>query len=131
MPVEKLFFSFHVGMRSLLSLIVTRGNAKLCDLAHKLRDRLRPRVRGAKVYLLLDAAAAQNTDSLLRLADAPEQVTIVRTPRRPTYRRQWEKLPASAWQRLQEPGSYTAAPPKVIHIAETVTRLRDTRQGPA
>ena len=131
MPVEKLFFSFHVGMRSLLSLIVTRGSAKLCDLAHKLRDRLRPRVRGAKVYLLLDAAAAQNTDSMLRLADAPEQVAIVRTPRRPTYRRQWDKLPASAWQRLEEPGSYTVAPPKVIHVAQTVTRLRDTRQGPA
>jgi hypothetical protein len=117
-------------MRSLLALIVSRGNGKLCDLAHKLRDRLRPRVRGATVYLLLDAGAAQNTDSLLRLADAPDQVTIVRTPRRPTYRLQWEKLPASAWQRLEEPGPYAAAPPKVIHVAETVTQLRDTRERP-
>lgn len=131
MPVEKLFFSFHVGMRSLLSLIVTRGNGKLCDLAHKLRDRLRPRVRGAKVYLLLDAGAAQNTDSLLRLAEAPDQITLVRTPRRTPYQRQWQKLPAAAWQRIEEPGPYAAAPPKVIHVAETVTVLRDTRQRPA
>ena len=130
MPVEKLFFSFHLGMRSLLSLIVTRGNGKLCLLAHKLRDRLRPRVRGATVYLLLDAGAAQNTDSLLRLVEVPDQITIVRTPRRPAYRRQWEKLPASAWQRLEEPGPYSAAPPKVIHVAQTVTQLRDTRQRP-
>lgn len=131
MPIEKLFFSFHVGLRCLLSLVVTRGDGKLCQLAHKLCQRLRPRVRGSTVWLLLDAGAAQNTDSLLRVADAPNQVTIARTPRRPAYRRQWEKLPASAWQRLEEPGPYTAAPPKVIHIAETVTKLRDTRQGSA
>lgn len=131
MPIEKLFFSFHVGLRCLLSLVVTRGNGKLCQLAHKLCQRLQPRVRGATVYLLLDAGAAQNTDALLRLAHRPKQVTIARTPRRTAYRRQWEKLPATAWQRLQEPGPYTAAPPKVIHIAETITQLRDTRQGPA
>ena len=131
MPIEKLFYSFHVTMRSLLSLIVTPGDAKLCDLAHKLYERLRARVRGARVYLLLDAGAAQNTDSLLRLSDKPNQVTVVRTPRRPAYRKKWEKLPASAWQQLQEPGPYKAAPPKIIHIAETVTSLRDTRKGPA
>ena len=75
--------------------------------------------------------AAQHTDSLLSLAETPNQITLVRTPRRPSYRKQWQKLPAAAWQRIQEPGPYTAAPPKVIYIAQTVTQLRDTRSRPA
>lgn len=131
MPVEKLFFSFHIGLRALMSLVVTAGHAALCPLAQQLMARLRPRLKGAKVWLLLDAGAATKTNSLLTLAQTPNQVTVVRTPRRKSYRRSWQKLPASAWQRLEEKGPYTAAPSKVIHVAETVTQLRDTRQRKA
>lgn len=131
MPVEKLFFSFHVGLLALLSLVVTRGSGTLVQMAHKLLSRLRPRVRGAKVFVLLDAGAAQQTQALLELVCVPQQVTLVRVPRRPAYRRARETLSASAWQRIEEPGPYAAAPPKVIHIAQTVTWLRDERTQPA
>jgi len=81
--------------------------------------------------VLLDAGAAQQTKALLDLVCVPQQVTLVRVPRRPAYRRAWEKLPASAWQRIEEPGPYAAAPPKVLHLAQTVTWLRDERTTPA
>lgn len=127
MPVEKLTFSFHVGLRSLLSLVVSPGDAKLTDLAKTLLARLRARLRGAPVCLLLDAGAAQDTNSLLSLTDAKKQVTLVRAPRRPHYVDAWKRIPEPAWQRLEEPGPFVAAPPKIIHIAETTTALTDSR----
>jgi hypothetical protein len=127
MPVEKLTFGFHVGLRSLLSLVVTPGDAKLVDLAKTLLQRLRARLRGAPVCVLLDAGAAQDTHALLSLVDAPKQVTLVRTPRRPRYVADWKRIPEQAWQRLEEPGPFVAAPPKIIHITETTTKLPDTR----
>jgi hypothetical protein len=85
---------------------------------------LRRRAGGALIRLLLDAGAAKNHDELLEIADHPRQVTIVRTPRRKVYREAWAALPDSAWTRLEEPGRYTKAPPKIIHIAETTMAVR-------
>lgn len=127
MPVEKLTFSFHIGLRSLLSLVVSPGDAKLTDLAKTLLHRLRARLRGAPVCLLLDAGAAQDTNALLSLTDAHKQVSLVRTPRRPHCVAAWKRIPEAAWQRLEEPGPFVAAPPKTIHITETTTPLSDTR----
>ena len=126
MPAEKLFFSFHVGLWALLSLCVTAGDGKLCLLAQS-SARLAPRVRGAKVWLLLDAGAAQHTDSLLTLAETPNQLTLVRTPRRPSYRKQWQNCPlrpGSGWRSLAPPPRC----PRSSSIAQTVTQLRDTQK---
>ncbi len=127
MPVEKLTFSFHVGLRSLLSLVVSPGDAKLTDLAKALLARLRARLRGASVCVLLDAGAAQDTNALLSLTDAKKQVTLVRVPRRPHYVAAWKRIPEAAWQRHEEPGPFVVAPPKIIHIAQTTTALTDSR----
>ena len=54
----------------------------------------------------------------------PQQVTLVRVPRRPAYRKAWEKLPSGTWTYLEEPGPHKAAPPKVVHLAETTTHLK-------
>lgn len=124
MKVEKLFFPFDIASRKLLPLIVTAGDSSLGEVTRKLLTSLRRRTRGGPVRVILDAGAAQNHDVLLELADHPNQITLVRTPRRPTYRKAWEQLPSKAWQRLEEPGRYTNAPPKVIHIAETTTRVK-------
>jgi hypothetical protein len=124
MKVEKLFFPFDLGARRLVSLIVTRGNARLAHVAAKLLARIRRKARGRTIRVILDAGAAHDHAALLALVDRPRQVTLVRVPRRPAYRRAWEQLPAERWTRYQEPGPHTHAPPKIIHIAETVTALR-------
>lgn len=127
MKVEKLFFSFHCGLRALLSLQVTRGSGKLVELADTLLARLRPRLRGALLYVYLDAAAGKDTGALLTLAQRPKQVLIVRVPRRPSYVQAWQKLPPAAWQPYQEAGPYKGAPPTCIQVAETTTLLSDKR----
>lgn len=127
MPVEKLTFSFHIGLRALLSLVVSPGDAKLADLAKTLLHRLRARLRGAPVCVLLDAGAAKDTHSLLSLTDAKKQISLVRTPRRPHYVAAWKRILKDAWQRIEEPGPFVAAPPKIVHLAETITTLTDAR----
>lgn len=129
MPVEKLTFSFHVGLRALLSLVVSPGDAKLTDLAKTLLQRLRARLRGAPVCVLLDAGAAKDSNALLSLTEAKGQVTLVRAPRRPHYVAAWKRIPQEAWQRLEAPGPFVAAPPKVIHLTQTSTALTDTRNA--
>jgi len=124
MKVEKLFFPFDVVARNLLPPIVTRGNASLSSLTRKLLPSLRRRARGAPIRLILDAGAANNHDELLELVDHPRQVTLVRTPRRRSYRKTWAALPNNAWTRLEEPGPYNSAPPKVIHIAQTTMLVK-------
>lgn len=131
MKVEKLFYPFSVGGRKLLSLIVTRGNAGLAAISQKLLVPLRRRARGRTLRVILDAGAAQDHQALLALAQHPRQVTLVRVPRKPAYRQRWAKLPASAWQRLEEPGPFTKAPPKAIHVAETRMQLGSSSKDPA
>jgi len=124
MKIEKLFFPFDIASRKLLPLIATAGDSSLGEITRKLLTSLRRRARGGPLRVILDAGAAQNHDVLLDLADHPNQVTLVRTPRRPAYRKVWEQLPHNSWKRLEEPGRYTGAPAKAIHIAETSTLVK-------
>lgn len=123
MRIEKVFCSFDVNSRKLLSVIVTRGNAKLCAISDKLLRRIRPRARGASVRTLLDAGAAANHTQLLALAHRPNQVTIVRAPRRPAYRKRWAAIPKDQWARYEEPGPFKAAAAKVVHLADIRMRV--------
>jgi hypothetical protein len=85
---------------------------------------LRRRARGAVLRVVVDAGAAKEYEALMELVAHRRQVTIVRVPRRPSYRKAWEKIPASKWRRLEEAGPYTGAPPKVVHLTETLTELK-------
>lgn len=123
MKIEKLFFSFQVATRQLLSLVVTRGNVGLASITAQMLPRLRRRARGAQIRLILDAGAAHKHVALLSLADHPNQVTLVRVPRRPVYRKAWQALPEACWTRFDEPGPHQAAAAKIIHIAETRTLI--------
>lgn len=129
MKVEKLFYPFSVGGRKLLSLVVTRGNSGLATVSRKLLTPLRRRARGRTLRVILDAGAAQDHKELLTLADHPRQVTLVRVPRRVAYRKRWAKLSEASWQRLEEPGPFKKAPPKVIHVAETRMQIGASKQG--
>ncbi len=127
MPVEMLYFSFHCSLRWLLGLRVTNGEGRLARVGAQLLAKLRPKLRGAQLRVLVDAGAAKNTNELLTLVDHPNQVTLARTPRRPSYLKAWKKLPAPLWQRREEAGPCVGAPPKVIHLTQTTTQLTDTR----
>ena len=124
MKIEKLTFAFHVETRRLISLVVSNGKAKLSHLAGQLMPSLRRRARGATIRLILDAGAAKNHDELLDIALQKNQVTLVRTPRRPSYRKAWQKIPVASWTEYQEAGPYRGAAPKKIAIAETTTTVR-------
>jgi hypothetical protein len=127
MKIEKLTFAFHTGTRQLLSILATRGHANLKEIAQRLLLALRRKTRGAQLRVVLDAGASQNHAQLFELVDHPRQVTIVRVPRRPTYRTQWLQLPKHQWCEAHEPGPYKAAPDKVIHFTDTTMKLRDAR----
>ncbi len=127
MKAEKLFFAFTVAGRRLLAMIATQGDRKLAEVAGKLLPTLRRRARGAVLTIILDAGAADNSKAIIDLARHRRQVTIVRTPRRPTYRKAWEAIPESRWTELEEAGPYKGAPAKVIHLTETRTILKYTK----
>ncbi len=131
MPVEKLFFSFHLGMRSLLSLIVTRGNGKLCLLAHKLRDRLRlPRARCHRIPAARRRRGQEIPTPCCGSSRFPTRSPSCVLRVAPLIDASGKSCPPRPQARLEEPGPYSAAPPKVIHVAQTVTQLHDTRQQP-
>jgi hypothetical protein len=124
MKIEKITFAFLTSTKTLLNCVVSRGHKGLSGLANKLLPQLRRKARGAQIRLILDAGAAKNNEEFLELADYPHQITIVRTPRRPSYRKAWKKIPTDQWREIEEKGPYNDAAPKVVYVAETVTRLR-------
>ena len=123
MKVEKLFFTFNVARRELISLISTPGDRSLAEVARQLPPALRRQSRGAPIRLIVDAGAAENHADLLRLIDHPNQVTIVRVPRRKAYRELWKKIPDQQWTMVLESGPFTHAALKVVYWAETLTRF--------
>lgn len=123
MKIEKLFYPFLIDGRKLLSLLVTRGNAGLAAISHKLLAGIHRQSRGRLVRVILDAGAAHNHQQLLALAAHPNQVTLVRAPRKKSYRERWAALPNEHWTRLEEPGPFKHAPTKIIHFAQTRTSL--------
>ncbi len=132
MRVEKLFFTFGIAGRFLLDLIVTRGNGTLVQAAKEMLTKLRRRVRSRTMRTVLDAGAAQNHGQLLDLVNENRRhVFLVRAPRRPAYRKRWQALPKESFTRYEEPGRYSTAPPKVIHVAETTTAIRADKRSPA
>lgn len=132
MRAEKLFFSFEVGLFSLLDLVVTPGNGRLARVTSKMVAALRARCPSAPLRLILDAGAAHSHKELLELADAKgNQVLLVRAPRRKAYLDRWKALPEHLFTDFDEPGRYTRAPPKRIHVTETRTSLRAGPREPA
>jgi hypothetical protein len=123
MKIEKLTFVFDVAGRVLHALVASPGDVSLAHLAQQLLAKMRRRTRGATLRVILDAGAAHSYNELLDLVSRPQQVTLVRVPRRPAYRAAWNALPAEVWTPLEEPGPYLDAPPKPIAIAETRTTI--------
>ena len=131
MRAEKLFFSFDIGARALADLIVTQGNGRLARVASKMLGSLRSRSPKGLLRVVLDAGAAQNHREMLELADQnQDQVVLVRAPRRKSYLARWKALPETSFAHYDEPGRYTGAPVKRIHVAELFTPVRADKNSP-
>jgi hypothetical protein len=131
MRAEKLFFSFDTAARTLLDLVVTPGNGRLAPVASKMLGALRARCRNSPLRAILDAGAAQNHGEMLEVADRnPNQVLLVRAPRRKAYLDRWKALPEELFTAYDEPGRYKGAPAKRIHVAQTTTAIRTAKGAP-
>jgi hypothetical protein len=125
MKVEKLFTGFDLHGRQFLQLWTTPGNVELYQVARRLARRLRRAGGGARLRLLLDAGAAKRDATVaVLLRQTPGVTILMRAPRHPDRMRRWRALPARAFQTHREPGPFTGAPPKLLRVAETRTRLK-------
>lgn len=123
MKSEKVFTAFVPATRQFLALAVTRGKASLAACALAVVRLVRQCARPKALRIILDAGAAQRHADLAALNRQRKTVFLVRVPRRPAYVTVWKTLPDTQFSRLEEPGPYTKAPPKVIHLVETRLRV--------
>lgn len=128
MRSEKLFFLHWPATRRFLLLLTTRAKKSLDTIADAFVQVVRTRARPKQLRLILDAGAAHSHAALARLDRHRKTVFLIRAPRRPTSVRDWKHLPASSFRRLEEPGRYKDAPPKVVHITETATAIKCIRR---
>jgi len=124
MKLEKLFAWFDVRGRQFLHLWAAVGTTELYQVARRAAQRLRRRCRGARLRVYLDAGASKDDRAVAALLrETPGVTVLVRAPRRRNLLQRWRALPAAAFQTVREPGPFTGAPPKVLRVAETRTRL--------
>lgn len=124
MRAEKLFYAFNTVSHTLIELVVTPGKSGLAGIAAKMLREVRARYRSGLLRVILDAGAAQSHRELLEVADQiPEQVLLVRAPRRPAYIEKWKNLPEESFTAYDEPGRYKGAPAKRIYVTETTTSI--------
>lgn len=124
MRAEKLSYLYWPKARRFLSLLVSRGNAKLVDLTIDFIRTLRRRVRLRQLRVIIDAGGSSSNDGLRRLDRFRKTVFLIRAPRRPGYVNAWKKLPRDRFTHHEEPGRFVGAKAKEIEIAETTTLIR-------
>lgn len=124
MRAEKLTYLYWPKARRFLSLLVSRGNAKLVDLTIHFLRTLRSRVRLRELRVIIDAGGSTSNDGLRRFDRFRKTVFLIRAPRRPGYVNAWKKLPRDRFTHHEEPGRFVGAKPKEIEIAETTTTIK-------
>jgi hypothetical protein len=125
MRAEKLSYLYWPQKRRFLSLLVSRGNAKLVDLTLDFIRTLRSRVRLRQLRVIIDAGASTSNEGLCRLDGFRKTVFLIRAPRRPGYVNAWKKLPRDRFTHHEEPGRFVGAKTKEIELAETTTTIKD------
>lgn len=124
MRAEKLSYLYWPRARRFLSLLVSRGNAKLVDLTIDFIHTLRARVRLRQLRVILDAGGSTSNDGLRRLERFRKTVFLIRAPRRPGYVNAWKKLPRDRFTHYKEPARFVGDKAKEIEIAETTTTIK-------
>jgi len=124
MRAEKLSYLYWPKERRFLSLLVSRGSAKLVDLTIDFVHTLRSRVRLGQLRVIIDAGGSTSNEGLRRLDRFRKTVFLIRAPRRPGYVNAWKKLPRDSFTQHEEPGRFVGAKAKEIAIAETTTTIK-------
>lgn len=123
MKLEQLYYFFDLIGERLLSLVVTPAAAELHQVMRSLARGILRRTRAAMVRVLLDAAASRSEAGLLRLMKTPGVQVVARAWRWPKYMNQWRAIPHERFTRHEEPSETKGEPPRVLEIANTVTRI--------
>jgi len=134
MRCEKLFYSYDLSSGRYLAVRATPGDWGLIDLAVPLTRQALACGRPDYLHAVFDAGAGQKDAGVRALWELvaqhhPRLDVTLRACRYPHRVRAWKALPSGLFVPSQEPGPYTAAPPKEIRLAETQTVLKD--EGPA
>jgi len=124
MRAEKVSYLYWPKARRFLSLLVSRGSAKLVDLTIDFVHTLRSRVRLGQLRVIIDAGGSTSNEGLRRLDRFRKTVFLIRAPRRPGYVNAWKKLPRASFTQRQETGRFVGAKAKEIEIAETTTTIK-------
>jgi hypothetical protein len=129
MHCEKLFYTYDIGSQRYLAVRATPGNWGLQELAVPLVRQTLACGRPYYLHAVFDAGAGASDAGVRGLwdlvaAEDPVLDVTLRACRYPHRVRQWQALPAAAFQSFAEAGRYVGAPPKEIRLAETVTLLK-------
>jgi hypothetical protein len=123
MKLEQLYYFFDLARNTLLSLTVTPAALGLHQVMRSLTEGILERTRAAAVRVLLDAAAAKDEAELVKLMATPRVEVVARAVRHPKYMKQWRAIPMSRWTAHEEPDETKDRPPRVLEVANTVTRI--------
>lgn len=123
MKLEHLYYFYDLEGHCLLRLTAAPGDRDLhrCMLA-EIR-RLKKDTGAARVRVLLDAAASKDEDLLLQLMREPGVEVLARAVRHRKYMRQWQAIPERQWVVYEQPDETRGRPPRLLEVANTVTRL--------
>ncbi len=127
MKLEQLYYFFDLARNTLLSLVVTPAAQELHQLMRPLVIGILARTRAAMVRIVLDAAALKGEPELLALMNTPGVEVVARAVRSQKYMKQWRAIPEGQWTRHEEPDETKGRPPRVLEVANTVTRIGPDR----
>jgi hypothetical protein len=127
MKLEQLIYFFDLARDTLVSLTVTPAAVELHQVMRSLVTEIAERTRAAMVRIVLDAAALKGETEFLALMSIPGVEVVARAVRSQKYMKQWRAIPESRWTSCEEPDETRGRPPRVLEVANTVTRIGPDR----
>lgn len=121
MKVERVYYFYDLDRQELAQLIPGSGKDEMSGWLSRMTSGFRRRFRPKEVTWLVDAAASQQDEALVKFLSGPDRA-IVRAPRRPYLMAQWRALPADRFEERWEP-SESKGKEKLLRVAETRTTL--------
>ena len=129
MRCEKLYYTYDVLKDRYLTVRATPGDIELRDMALPLTRQTLRHGQPAHLHALFDAGAGKSDANVRALLNLAEEFrgrldVTVRACRYPHRLKQWQALPAEAFESYYEPGRYVGAAEKELRLAETLTVLK-------
>lgn len=121
MKVERVYYFYDLDRQEVASLVPGSGKQGMSGLLERLVGGFRRRFRPKAVTWLVDAAASQKDETLVKFLRGPDRA-IVRAPRRPSLMAQWRALPKERFETHREP-TEEKGKRKPLRVADTRTTL--------